>query len=88
MGSSVLDPRIGGLTPDADVGVVSGMVAAVFSDQHISFQQGKYDVLLMEQGFGTLSALLELELEDLLEMGLTRGHAKVAMSALFPQPAK
>ena len=52
-----LDPRIGDLAPDAEVGVVSGMVATVFSDQHVSFQQGKYDVLLMEQGFCTMSAL-------------------------------
>ena len=88
MGSSSLDPRIGDLAPDADVGVVSGMVAAVFSDQHVSFQQGKYDVLLMDQGFCTMSALVAIDMEDLLAMGLSRGHAKVAMSALFSQDAK
>ena len=88
MGSLVLDPRIGDLAPDAEVGVVSGMVAAVFSDQHVSFQQGKYDVLLMDQGFCTMSALLAIDREDLLAMGLTRGHAKIAMSALFPQDTK
>ena len=87
-GPCVLDPRIGDLPPDAEVGVVAGMVATVFGDQHVSFQKEKYDVLLMEQGFGTVSALLVLELEDLLEMGLSRGHAKIALCALFPPEVK
>ena len=82
-GPCVLDPRIGDLPPDAEVGVVAGMVATVFGDQHVSFQKEKYDVLLMEQGFGTVSALLVLELEDLLEMGLSRGHAKIALCVLM-----
>ena len=83
-----MDPRIGDLAPDADVGVVSGMVAAVFSDQHVSFQAGKYDLLLMAEGFCTMGALVGIDMEDLLAMGLSRGHAKVAMSALFSQDAK
>ena len=46
MASRVLDSRLATLADDADVGVVSGQVAVILSELHLTIQAKKYDVLL------------------------------------------
>ena len=47
----VLDTRISDVTESGDVAEVSGQVATVFPDLHLSLQQKKYDKMLSANGF-------------------------------------
>ena len=55
----VLDARISDAAESGDVAEVSGQVAIVFSDLHLSLQQKKYDKnhkMLSGNGFDTVGA--------------------------------
>ena len=54
----VLDTRISDVPGAGDVVEVSGQVAVVFSDLHLSLQQKKYDKVLSANGFDTIGALM------------------------------
>ena len=88
--SRVLDERFGVLSPDAEVGVVIKVVAEVFSDLHLSVRVKKHEKTLESNDYGTLGGLMTLEIDDLLLLGVSQGHAKLIIRALFPpslQPA-
>ena len=80
----VLDTRISDVTESSDVAEVSGQVATVFSDLHLSLQQKKYDKLLSANGFDTVGALLAVTPKDLLELGVLQGHIALVFNVLFP----
>ena len=70
MVARVLDTRISDVSEFGDVAEVSGQVATVFSDLHLSLQSKKYDKLLTANGFDTVGALLVVTAKDLLELGV------------------
>ena len=80
----VLDTRISNVSEDGDVAEVSGQVAIVFSDLHLSLQSKKYDKLLSANGFDTVGALKVVTSQDLLELGVLQGHLALVLNALFP----
>ena len=80
----VLDTRISDVSEDGDVAEVSGQVATVFSDLHLSLQSKKYDKLLSANGFDTVGALMVVTSQDLLELGVLQGHLALVLNALFP----
>ena len=80
----VLDTRISDVTESGDVAEVSGQVATVFSDLHLSIQSRKYDKLLSANGFDTVGALLAVTADDLLQLGVLQGHLALLINALFP----
>ena len=84
MESRVLDPRLGGLPPDASVDVVDKAVLAVFKDLHPSMQAKRWDKTLSSNAFDTIGALMTLTMADLLDLGVPQGHAKLTLRALFP----
>ena len=77
----VLDTRISDATESGDVAEVSGQVATVFSDLHLSLQQKKHDEVLSANGFDTVDALLAMSPRDLLELGVLQGHIALKLSA-------
>ena len=82
--SRVLDERFGALSPDAEVGVVIKVVAAVLGDLHLSVVVNKHEKTLESNDYGTLGGLMTLEVDDLLLLGVSQGHAKLIIRALFP----
>ena len=79
-----LDTRISDVTESGDVAEVSGQVATVFSDLHLSLQSKKYDKMLSANGFDTVGALMVVTPKDLLELGCLQGHIPLLLNALFP----
>ena len=77
MASRVLDPRLASRAEDAEEGVVTGQVAVISSELHLSIQAKKYDVLLAGDGYATVGALQLLTETNLLELGVAPGHTSV-----------
>ena len=86
MASRVLDSRLATLEDDADVGVVSGQVAVILSELHLTIQAKKYDLLLAGAGFDTVGSLQLLTETDLFGLGVAPGHISLLMIAFFPPP--
>ena len=87
MASRVLDSRLASLATladDADVGVVSGQVAVILSELHLTIQAKKYDVLLAGDGFNTVGSLQLLTETNLMELGVAPGHIALVLNAFFP----
>ena len=84
MESRVLDPRLGGLPPDAPVDVVDKAVSDIFKDLHSSMQAKRWDRILSSNAFEMIGALMTSSLADLLDLGVPQGHAKLTLRALFP----
>ena len=82
--SRVLDARFGALSPDADVGVVIKVVATVLGDLHLSVVVKHHEKAIEANDYGTLGGLMTLEVEDLVLLGVSQGHAKLIIRALFP----
>ena len=82
--SRVLDERFGVLSPDAEVGVVIKVVAEVLGDLHLSVVVKKHEKTIEANDYGTLAGLMTLDVEDLLLLGVSQGHAKLIVRALFP----
>ena len=82
--SRVLDERFGALSPDAEVGVVIKVIAAVLGDLHLSVVVKKHEKTLESNDYGTLGGLMTLEVDDLLLLEVSQGHAKLIIRALFP----
>ena len=83
MASRVLDSRLSALDEDAAVGVVSGQVAVILSELHLSIQAKKYDLLLAGDGYDTVGGLQLLSETNLMELGVAPGHI-----AIFPPEEK
>ena len=84
MASRVLDSRLATLADDAEVGVVSGQVAVILSELHLTIQAKKYDLLLAGAGFDTVGGLQLLTETDLFGLGVAPGHVSLLMRAFFP----
>ena len=82
MASRVLDSRLATLADD--VGVVSGQVAVVLSELHLTIQAKKYDLVLAGADFDTVGALQLLTETDLIGLGVAPGHVSLLMRAFFP----
>ena len=84
MASRVLDSRLAESAEDDAVGVVSGQVAVILSELHLSIQAKKYDVLLAGDGYDTVGGLQLLSATNLLELGVAPGHITLLMNAFLP----
>ena len=79
----VLDTRVSDVSEDGDVAGFSGQVATVVSLLHFPLQSKKYDKLLSANVFDTVSALLVVTAQDLLELGVLQDHLAFVLNALF-----